>query len=224
MFRSAVRRPLGPRTQNPNVLIESLLRPVRPCWTPAGLCLQPMSPPNTSMPPVVRLERIKGGASSPPNASMLFQSLKSFRSLSAEDLRRNPLLKDSLRRLRAQTLGAGSEPRATSASLLGKHTPFLTAADIEACKAVKGGMVVRDDALRASLSSLKKRTELLRTIADARKYSAVGERPVPKPCPGLPPSKMHPAGRYTIASIGPGFMGPHRCVESYRRPRGTGNR
>ena len=86
--------------------------------------------------------------------------------------------------------------------------------EVERMRALAPAAVARDPALKATLKRLQQRTQHLSTVHRSKKFSALGEL-------GL--VNAH-AGKDTFASIGPGWMGPHRLMESHRRPLGPGKR
>ena len=147
-----------------------------------------------------------------PPPPTIQQALQSCRGLTVHDLRQDPALFDALRRLRATTTGADNFDRAKCAPALIKRT------DIKAIRGLTANLVVHDPELRHHLKQLRSRTRHLKIQRDARTFSAVGE--LGHHLPGPPQA----AGKVTVASMGPGWLGPHRVMESYRRPTGPGNR
>ena len=172
--------------------------------------------------PPIRLEPLrKKSAPAPPSVSATLSSLG--KSLTPDDLKADPLLASALRSLKATTQKAAAgapSGRAATASGIVTHSEL---------DHIRGGLsaklVAKDDELRASLRALQKRATTLKINHDAHKFSAIGEIQRPKPPTSGPPSGLHPAaGLQTVASIGPGWVGPHRVMESYRRPTGPGKR
>ena len=149
-----------------------------------------------------------------PPPPTIQQALRACRGLTVSDLKQDPNLLDALRRLRAATTGVDDVGRAKSASAL-----IIKTTDINA---IRGGLtanfVVRDPEMRQQLRYLRSRTQHLKLARDARKLSAVGE--LGRHLPGPP----HAAGKPIVASIGNGWVGPHRSMESYRRLTGPGKR
>lgn len=147
---------------------------------------------------------------SPPPAA-LPSTLRSFKDLTVDELKANPELAGALRRLRAQVVDSSN-------AAIGDSSGIVKASTITDIKAVLTPEIVAGDPrLRKELKSLKSRTEVLSTLKAARTLSAVGER---NHASGPP----HAAGIETVSSIGPGWLGPHRTMESYRRPTGPGKR
>lgn len=176
---------------------------------------------DTCSPPIITHPRQHLKDRSKPSPPTLLDSLpKSCRDLTVEDLKNDPALRTALRSLRdTMTAAAGQrDGRAATA-------PIVTQNDLGAVRSITGKMVARDMALRTELRTLKYRATDMKTERDSHKFSALGEVPrLPIPVHG-PPRGWHPAaGKQTIASIGPGWIGPHRLMESYRRPTGPGNR
>jgi len=142
----------------------------------------------------------------PPDIPKAFRALGS---LTVEDLKQDPGLAKSLKQLRQQML----DPAASSA-----QTGIVSATSIAGIKqTLTPAMVTKDVALKEQLRALKVRCGTLKTKKLAHTFNAVGE----SPDAAVPPC---PAGLETVASIGPGWIGPHRLMESYRRPTGPGKR
>ena len=192
----------------------------------------------------VRKER----AAQRPGSAHVFREFKSFKHLTVEDLKADPMLLQALRSLHA-TIGHARPHTAPSSRP-------LTAPHIQAIRAVTPTAVAHDINLRANLQKLKARTDLIGTRRAGHKFSAVGESAhvgASIRARGLPFTPH--AGRDSIASIGPGCnkqrpwasnsehdglscmpasdtfvvvaragMGPHRLMESHRRPLGPGKR
>ena len=156
-----------------------------------------------------------------PPPPTIHESLRSCKGVTVEELKSNPLLCTALRRLRASTTTAALDGRATTAPPL--IVSSATFGDIRST--LKAKHVIKDEALRLSLKALKDRTTAIKTERDAHRFSAVGEIPRPPPPVCGPPRGYHPAaGKQTVATIGPGWLGPHRMMESFRRPTGPGKR
>ena len=148
----------------------------------------------------------------------MLASLRSFKDLTVEDLRADPHLAKALRRLRSEMVAQGA---ASSAAPVQQRRmgSVITHADIQGIRSgLTPKLVANDATLRRQLAHLKQRATTLKTITDSHKFSAIGE------LGRLPPGAPRAAGLQTIASIGPGWVGPHRLMESNRRPTGPGRR
>ena len=166
-----------------------------------------MPPPGSCMPPI--LTRRDPGSIIPPPPTIQ-QSLRSCRGLTVESLKADPNLREALRRLRA---GMDDTVRATSAPPL-----IIKADEIGAIRGITAKQIQHDAEMRQQFRFLRNRTTHLQMLKDSRKFSAVGE------LSRGPPSPSRAAGKQTVASIGTGWLGPHRVMESYRRPTGPGKR
>ena len=179
--------------------------------------------------------------------------VRSLRGLTVADLKADPALTAALRSLRASMIaasgGSASENAAATVAAPKKspirpatvHVGSLRAplhrvapqqqqqqhraapqipravvrhSEIDSIRALTPAAVARDPSLRETLKRLQQRTHHLNTLSRSHKFSALGE---------LGPVTSH-AGKDSIASIGPGWMGPHRLMESHRRPLGPGKR
>ena len=145
-------------------------------------------------------------------------SLRSFKNVTVDELRADPHLAKALRRLRSEMAAQGAVLSAAPEQQRRMGT-LITHADIEGIRSELTPRLVANDAeLRKQLTHLKQRATALKTMSDSHKFSAIGE------LGRFPPGPPLAAGLQTIASIGPGWVGPHRLMESYRRPTGPGRR
>ena len=180
---------------------------------------QAMPPPGSCMPPVKHTPRSPPGTVPPPPT--VLESLKAIKAgqSTVDTLKADPNLTSALRRLRAST-EAGRAAAAQPVIVSKSDVSYIPAN-------VSTRLIMRDPALREALSSLRARTGELKLGRECHKFSAVGELTKPR-ATGSVPSDWDaagvPAGKQTIAAIGPGWVGPHRLMESYRRPTGPGKR
>lgn len=135
-------------------------------------------------------------------------SLRGLHKITIQDVQQDPALRQALRMLRAASHSAHSSEQQ-------HHAPrIFQREDFQRVRALTPTEVSRDPALKAGLQSLRARTAHLRTVKESRSFSALSSQTIPY---------TH-AGRDYVASMGPGWMGPHRVMQSHRRPLGPGKR
>ena len=152
--------------------------------------------------------------------------LKSLKSITVADVKADRALRESLRRLRASVLEAhpatgDSEFRATRPPPSPPPSvAFRQAAEVK--RAITPKLVSHDPVLRQQLINLRNHVKRCDRRPNAKEstFSILGEIPAWQRVPHAGPRA---AGAGQIASIGNGWLGPHRLMPSYRRPRGPAN-
>ena len=184
---------------------------------------------NRISPPISRLDHLAELSQKQLNArpsAPFVGACNSFKNLTVYDLKRDPHLRNALRSLRATMQSAPSPPQRPATVDLGalrgggsRQPPreVLTRSHLAGIKhQLKRRYVARDEDLTEALKALQHRVEHLSLHRRAASFSAVGEKGGQE----LLAIRGGPAGKQYIASIGPGWVGPHRVMESFRRPTG----
>ena len=162
-----------------------------------------------------------------PGSAAVLQEFRSFKHLTVADLKTDPALTAALRSLHAAVHSGRPQTAHVDMFSLRPSTSsarVLTRPDIAEIRSVTPAAVSRDPVLKSSLQILRARTDRLGTARSAARFSAVGEASrVAREIRALGLPYTPHAGLDTIASAGPGWIGPHRVMESHRRPRGPAN-